>query len=377
MGISFARRFPALALAGMIALAPAAPLLAASLPQLEQAVRDSGLVGAAFRVTRRGQALLVETNQIYPNRDELKLALVQLAGLLETTDNKLQKVTLRANLLNKPDPVEGSIAPRTAVQLQRTGDPDMLEKVRLATVKGRRPTLVAVRPAPDGSNIPVLGDPIERNGQPTGQPRADLNLPVLGDPIVPGQRVADPARGTGDEPPPAPALRTGIAVLRAGSALPILLDRDVNVSGNQPAQVSAVVLQDILNESGELVIPGGSQVRGQVEPTPSGARLVLTELSMNGRTYPIRATTAVFPAQVQGGGGFGGGALVGGVLGGFGGSLLGQSFDRRSGGLWGGLLGGLLGSFLGGAATPQPRRVVVIPAGATNTQLLEDVAISP
>lgn len=376
MGIGSKRGQFSVSLALVLALGlyQASPLRAATLPQLQAAVLDSGLVGSQFKVSRSHQNLLVESNQIYPNHDELKLALIQLASLIDGTDRKLSRVTLRAFLLNKSDPVEGSIAPGLAAGMQRNGDPDMLDRVLLKTLPGwRPPKLATVQPASSTDELTVIGDPIDPsiNQKVAVHPKANPNLPVLGDPIVAGQKVVGRDDGSSEEP----AFRTGLSVLRTGSPLPILLDQDIRVTSGQRVPVNAVVLRDIVNDEGELVIPGGSQVRGEVESTPSGARVVLKELYIGNRTVPLRAVTAIYPPRSQGGGNFGTNMIIGGVVGGVGGSLLGGSFGG-SGGLLGGLAGSLLGSLLGRSLTAPAQSVVVIPAGAADAQLLDDVTVS-
>ncbi|MBW4696489.1 MAG: glycine zipper 2TM domain-containing protein [Aphanocapsa lilacina HA4352-LM1] len=376
MGVSKIRRGGVAVALSMVLLAcQGVPLLAASVQQLEQTVSGSGLVGSQFTLKRDKAKLNIQSEQIFPNRDELKLALIQLASLLEGADPAIKTVSLRAYLLGSPTPLEGSIAPGTATQLQRSGDPEMLEKIRLASVAapaGKKPgkLIAASKPtSEEPGGIPVLGDPID-------PPAGKGNLPVLGEPLYPGQAVADPATGGGPSDSERP-FRTGVSVLRAGSPIPVLLEREVVVEGESPVPIQAVVLQDILSDDGDLMIPGGSQVRGTVEPTPSGARLTLRELYVNDRQYTIRAVSQVYPSQTtRSGGNQGTGMMIGGVAGGVGGSLLGRSVDRRWGGLWGGLLGGLLGSFLGGSMSqPQTRTTVAIPAGTANPQLLEDLTI--
>lgn len=395
----------ALALSMCLTLCQGLPLLAASTQQLREAIDRSGLVGSRFELQRNASRLTILSEQIFPNTDELKLALLQMASLLESSEPGLQKVTLRAYLLNKPNPYEGSIAPAVASRLQRDGDPEMLAKIDLTSVRGpakRSPLIAASEPIAnrsDDENIPVLGDPIDappartppaprpaRSAPPKGRSASLGDLAVIGDPIYPGQKVADPARGdTSGASTPALAdanngsrpFNTRVSVLRAGSPIPVLLDREVIVSGDQPVAFQAVVLQDILSDEGDLVVPGGSRVRGTVEPTPSGARLTLRELTINNRQYAIRAVSPVYPSQVsRSGGDMGTGMAIGGVVGGVGGSIIGGSVDRRWGGLWGGLLGGLLGSFLGGSLSrPQVRTTVVIPQGTINPQLVDDLTI--
>lgn len=372
----------ALVVSGWLVLAQTTPLLAATLQQLEITVRDSGLVGQAFQLTRKAQNLKVETGQIYPNNSEFKLALLQLASLLESADTKLKLVTLRGSILDNPSPVEGSIVPTRATQLQQSGATDMLDTVSIKTLAGKRPNPKPVKQATAVPNqsIPVIGDPI--SDEPPQRlasegPRAAAGIPVIGEPLEAGQRVADPAIGKGEDTTTASTpFNTGVSVLRAGAPIPVLLAQDVSVPGNRTVPVNATVLQDVFSEGGDLVIPGGSRVSGQIEPAPGGARLVLREIYINDRQYTIRAQSDVYRARVSGGGGSSIGGLTGGLLGGVGGSLFGRSVDRNTGGLWGGLLGGLLGSFIGSSMGNSQRSEVVIPAGPANSRLLEDVTVN-
>lgn len=345
-----------LTIALVLCLSNALPSLAATTQQLESTVVHSGLISGPFKVVRKNQSLLVETDQLFANTADLKSALVQLAGLLKNTEPKLERFVLRAHLADQPNPVEGSISTQLAALLE---DPNIAGQIALKTVSGKTPKAIAVHPATSPGELPVLGEL---------ESPATANLPVIGEPLYPGQQTVSAVSRNSR------SFVTGLSVLRAGSAVPILLDREIAVNNGESTSIAAKVLQDVRNDSGDVVIPGGSEVRGDVEFTAGGARLVLKELIVRERQYAIRATTSVYPTQTQGGT-QGGNPLFGGVVGGFGGYSIGRIVDRQSGGLWGGLLGGLLGTLFTPAGSPG-RSVVTFPAGMTNTQLLDDLSVN-
>jgi hypothetical protein len=332
------------------------PILAATTQQLESTVRQSGLLSGSFKATRKNQFLLVEANQLFANADDLKSALIQLAGLLKNTEPKLERLTLRTSLADQPNLVEASIPTQLAILLD---DPNIAEQVTLKTLSRGTPKPIAVHPAPSPGDLPILGEP---------DAPGTSNLPVIGEPLYPGQKTV------GSLPSSNRSFRTGLSVLRAGAAMPILLDQEIAVGSGENTAITAKILQDVRGDDGEVVIPGGSEVRGNVEFTAGGARLVLKELFIRDRQYIIRAATSVYPTRTQGGS-QGGNPLFGGALGGFGGYSIGRIIDRQNGGLWGGLLGGLLGAVLTPSGSPG-RSVVTFPAGMTNTQLLDDLSVN-
>jgi hypothetical protein len=346
----------AVAITVVLCLSNSLPILAATTQQLESTVRQSGLISGQFKATRKNQFLLVEANQLFANTDDLKSALIQLAGLLKNTEPKLERLTLRTSLADQPNLVEASIPTQLAALLD---DPNIAEQVTLKTLSRGAPKPIAVHPATSPGDLPVLG---ELDAPSTS------NLPVIGDPLYPGQKTV------GSAPNSNRSFRTGLSVLRAGAAMPILLDQEVAVNSGENTAIVAKILQDVRGENGEVVIPGGSEVRGDVEFTAGGARLVLKELFIRDRQYTIRATTSVYPTRTQGGT-QGGNPLLGGAIGGFGGFSIGRIIDRQNGGLWGGLLGGLLGAVLTPSGSPG-RSVVTFPAGTANAQLLDDLSVS-
>ncbi len=344
------------AFALVLCLSNTQPILAATTRQLASTIQQSGLISGQFKVIRKNQTLLVEADQLFANTSDLKSAVVQLAGLLKNAEPKLEQLTLRTNLADQPNPVEASIPTQLSTLLD---DPNITEQVTLKAVSRGTQKLIAVHPAASPGDLAVLG---ELN------PPGTSNLPVIGEPLYPGQKTV------GSLPNSNRSFTTGLSVLRAGSAMPILLDQEIAVNSGENTPINARILQDVRGDNGEVVIPGGSEVRGNVEFTAGGARLVLKELIIRDRQYTIRAATTVYPTRTQGGT-RGGNPLLGGAIGGFGGYSIGRMVDRQSGGLWGGLLGGLLGSILTPSGSPG-RSVVTFPAGMTNTQLLDDLSVN-
>ncbi|MEM8778732.1 MAG: hypothetical protein AAGF26_07655 [Cyanobacteria bacterium P01_G01_bin.49] len=173
-----------------------------------------------------------------------------------------------------------------------------------------------------------------------------------------------------------------------GNLIPVRYDEDdllyVNQGEYLPLEVK--VAANIRNRQGELLIPAGTAIRGQLEPTANGARFVAREiilddnqwLSLNATSYEISKTETVNE-----------GATVANILSGtFAGAgtatiIAGTTGDRRIDPLE--VLGGAAFGTLAGWALPEgqiigggSRQVVVIDPNQDLTLMLHsDLAVIP
>jgi hypothetical protein len=113
------------------------------------------------------------------------------------------------------------------------------------------------------------------------------------------------------------ALILGVGTLTGALPLPALAQQQFNLGAYQLQQgtvipvgtistngpqyfssdtvhnVTLAVTQSIYDPTGRLVIPAGSQIYGQLQPIAGGARFVVNSISLNGRSYPIQASSGV------------------------------------------------------------------------------------
>ena len=151
--------------------------------------------------------------------------------------------------------------------------------------------------------------------------------------------------------PPASRYGTGQATSRGtttsaarGGEIPAGTEMDVRLSGKLNSGTAAVedrfeatTLVDV-NVDGRTLVPAGSVMRGVVTDVQPGTRTNRTskmtvsfdQLTVNGRSYPIRGTVtqAIEGEGIRGeagraGVGAGVGAIIGGILGGFKGAMVG------------------------------------------------------
>ena len=164
---------------------------------------------------------------------------------------------------------------------------------------------------------------------PPSTPAAPAAAPTPAAPVAP---VAPAAPAT------APAPSSSGTEIPAGTELDVRLQNSLN-SGTAQVEdrFEATTLVD-LDINGRRVVPAGSVLRGvvsTVEPatrTNRTAKMTVTfdQMTVNGRTYPIRGTVtqAIQGEGIKGeagrvGVGAGVGAIIGGILGGFKGALAG------------------------------------------------------
>jgi hypothetical protein len=131
---------------------------------------------------------------------------------------------------------------------------------------------------------------------------------------------------------------SGVREVPVGAELDVRLQTPLHSDTAQPEQrFEATTAADLMGKNGEVLIPAGSLVRGVVSDVKRAGRvertssltLAFDQITVRGRSYPIRATVAPFEGEgVRGdaakiGTGAGVGAIIGGILGGFKGALAG------------------------------------------------------
>jgi len=165
--------------------------------------------------------------------------------------------------------------------------------------------------------------------------------------------------GTNDQQsrPDAPAKRNEVP---AGQELDVRLERELSSGTAQVEDRFTATTMVDLYQGSDVLIPAGSTLRGVVSSVNKATRtdrkgsmtIAFDQISMHGRSYPIRATVtqAIESEGIKGevgkiGAGAGVGAIIGGILGGAKGALLGV------------LIGG------GGTVAATEGKDVTLPAG--------------
>jgi hypothetical protein len=95
-----------------------------------------------------------------------------------------------------------------------------------------------------------------------------------------------------------PIDQTPVAVvIPQGTAIPVKYDKadKILVTRDETAPLTLVVSQNVVTERGTVVIPAGSEVVGQIKPVKDkkGSQFVAQKLIVNGKEYPINATSEV------------------------------------------------------------------------------------
>jgi len=178
--------------------------------------------------------------------------------------------------------------------------------------------------------------PAYNNGPPPQQPRS----------LPPPQNLPPPQAAPPPQPlpPPAPLPQQPVERDVPGRRIPVSQELDVRLQtplSSSTAQVEdrfdATTLVDV-RQGDDLFIPAGSVVRGIVRSVQKAGRierrgsmtLAFDQITIDGRSYPIRATVvqAIESEGIRGeagkiGTGAGVGAIIGGILGGFKGAMAG------------------------------------------------------
>ena len=197
------------------------------------------------------------------------------------------------------------------------------------------------RPAPSQAQAPAAATP-------HGAPRA--------------QATAGTAATAASEPPatlePTPAPTPKPKVVPTGTALAIALEQELSTKTARPEDPVVASLADDVTVDGEVLLPKGAEVHGNVVSSVRSGRtkgrahivVAFTEVRVNSRSYPIEATGFdVTAGSSKGkdakiaGGAAAAGILIGGIAGGGSGALK----------------GGLIGGAAGGAAVLATRGVEV------------------
>lgn len=84
--------------------------------------------------------------------------------------------------------------------------------------------------------------------------------------------------------------------IRSGVSIPVRYEqaKKIVVSPNETMPLTLKVAANITNRSGDVLIPAGSLIEGQLQPANGGSRFVARELvTYRGRRQPINATSDV------------------------------------------------------------------------------------
>jgi hypothetical protein len=180
-------------------------------------------------------------------------------------------------------------------------------------------------------------------------------------------------------PPPAPAKRT----LSAGARFDVAASDTISSRTSKIGDAfTARVVEDVKNAAGQVVIPAGAAVNGQitdVKPapnpqTPGTLTLSIASITVGGTTYPIEASVDSIETVHKGRGvtsgdaaKVGAGAVAGAVLG----RVIG---GNKKGTIIGGVVGGAAGAAV---ASSTKDRDIVLPAGAhIIVRLTKELAVS-
>jgi hypothetical protein len=162
----------------------------------------------------------------------------------------------------------------------------------------------------------------------------------------------------------------GSVQLQRGSILPV---SSLDTSQPQYFYADTVVAlnlqisQPIFNSNGQVMVPPGAKIYGQLHPVPGGLQFVSNSIVLNGRSYPLRALSQVLhdekdPRQYSSDAVIGDAGL---------GAVAGLVFSAVSGGVTtANVLGGAAAGILTGNITA-PQAVVIRP-GQTLTLTLQD-----
>lgn len=136
-------------------------------------------------------------------------------------------------------------------------------------------------------------------------------------------------------PPPIGSVKVAqAAVIPAGTPIPVRFQKaqKILVTREETLPLALTVAADISDQNGQVGIPAGSQIIGQIEPAGQGARFVARELRLpNRKRIPLSATSAVVIRTETIQEGASAGEILGGTLAGAGAATLiaGLTGDRR------------------------------------------------
>lgn len=165
-----------------------------------------------------------------------------------------------------------------------------------------------------------------------------------------------------------------------GSTLRIILNQELSTRNNQSGDLFTARVADAVTDGRNVVIPAGAVVRGQVTAVQESGgqgqqaiiKLEFSEISMDGATYPLRATIVQANPETRSrtstggrvariGGGAAAGAILGRVIGG----------DAK-----GAVIGAAVGAAAGTAITLGTEDVdAVLPEGSEMTIRLDEPVV--
>lgn len=123
-------------------------------------------------------------------------------------------------------------------------------------------------------------------------------------------------------------------VLPAGTAIPVSLDKakQILVTKEETLPLTLKVAANIRDSQGNLLIPSGSEIVGQIEPSGQGSRFVAQTLIVDSEQWlPLEATSAVITRTAKINKGASAGEILAGTVAGAGAATLiaGLTGDRR------------------------------------------------
>lgn len=94
---------------------------------------------------------------------------------------------------------------------------------------------------------------------------------------------------------PLPDSWRGRSVIRAGTVIPTSYEKDkIVVTPTETADVTLTVANDIRSYGGTVIIPEGSEIKGELQPVSGGTQFVAKELILpNGDSYTFDAVSDV------------------------------------------------------------------------------------
>lgn len=83
-------------------------------------------------------------------------------------------------------------------------------------------------------------------------------------------------------------------LIPAGTAIPVSYDKEkIVLTPTETVPVTLTVAQDIISSRGRVLIPAGSQIKGNLRPTQDGTQFVAEQITIENRDYSIDATSEI------------------------------------------------------------------------------------
>jgi hypothetical protein len=191
------------------------------------------------------------------------------------------------------------------------------------------------------SNATNSATPDASQTAPGAQPSGSANSANPSNPAAGAAGAAATAPAPAPPPPPPPPFEVA-----AGTSLPVILATKLNSKTNQPGDPFSGTLASAVLINGEVAIPKGSTVTGEVVDSKkqgtfkgeANLAIHLTSIVIRGKQFPI--TSSTYAATVKGkgkrtavvtGGGAALGALIGGLAGGGKGAAIGAGVGGGGG----------------------------------------------